>query len=258
MRKRCSTLEDVLIYIALFVAAVSAGIIDSIAGGGGLIALPALLSVGLPPQAALGTNKFQSMFGTATAAYQYRRSGLVRFREERAGFIITFLFAGIGAWVVQQVDSRILGYVIPFFLLFIAVYTVATPSLGKVQTHQRLSKQTFFALAGSFLGFYDGFFGPGVGSFWAIAFMSLMGYEIRKATAHTKVMNLSSNIISVIVFSIGGSVMFAYGAIMAAGQVIGARIGARLAVKKGIAVIRPVYIVVVFSTIAKLLYDRFF
>lgn len=220
--------------------------------------MPALLSVGVPPQVALGTNKFQSMFGVFTAARHYRHHGFVRFREEKVGFIITFIGAGIGAWSVQQIDSKVLGYIIPIFLLIIALYTVFTPSLGKFQTKSKISKETFFIFAGSLLGFYDGFFGPGVGAFWAVAFMSLLGYEIRKATAHTKVMNLSSNIISVIVFSLGGSIMFLYGIIMAVGQIIGARIGASLAVKKGISIIRPVYIVVVFATISKLVYDRFF
>ncbi len=251
-------MEHFIVYTILFIAALFAGLIDSIAGGGGLIALPALLSVGVPPQVALGTNKFQSMFGVFTAARHYRHSGLVRFREEKFGFIMTFIGAGIGAVVVQQVDPKILGYIIPIFLLFIALYTIFTPSLGKHQTASKISKETFFIIFGSVLGFYDGFFGPGVGAFWAMAFMSLLGYEIRKATAHTKVMNLSSNIISVIVFSIGGSVMLLYGIIMAAGQIIGARIGASLAVKKGITIIRPLYIFIVFTTIAKLLYSRLF
>ena len=231
--------------------------IDSIAGGGGLIALPALLSVGVPPQVALGTNKFQSMFGTLTAARHYRHHGLVRFREEKFGIIITFLAAGFGAWSVQQVDSKILGYIIPILLLCIAIYTLFSPSLGLHQAKAKISKETFFIIFGSVLGFYDGFFGPGVGAFWAMALMSLLGYEIRKATAHTKVMNLSSNIISVIVFSLGGSVIFVYGIVMAVGQIIGARIGASLAIKKGIVIIRPLYICIVFATIVKLLYDRF-
>ncbi len=198
------------------------------------------------------------MFGVFTAARHYRHSGFVRFREEKFGFIMTFIGAGIGAVVVQQVDPKILGYIIPIFLLFIALYTIFTPSLGKHQTQSKISKETFFLVFGSVLGFYDGFFGPGVGAFWAMAFMSLLGYEIRKATAHTKVMNLSSNIISVIVFSIGGSIMFLYGIVMAAGQIIGAHLGAKLAVKKGIAIIRPLYIVIVFATIARLLYTQFF
>lgn len=197
------------------------------------------------------------MFGVFTATRYYRQSGLVKLREEKFGFIITFIGAGFGAWIVQQINSKILGYIIPFFLLFIALYTIFTPSLGKNQTKAKISKETFFIIFGSILGFYDGFFGPGVGAFWAMAFMSLLGYEIRKATAHTKVMNLSSNIISVIIFSIGGSIVLIYGIIMAAGQIIGAHLGAKLAVKKGIAIIRPLYIFIVFATITKLLYDRF-
>lgn len=197
------------------------------------------------------------MFGVLTSSYHYRHHGYVRFRDVKFGFFVTFIGAGIGAWTVQQVDPKILGYIIPVFLLFIALYTIFTPSLGLHQTKSKISKETFFLIIGSVLGFYDGFFGPGVGAFWAMAFMSLLGYEIRKATAHTKVMNLSSNIISVIVFSIGGSVIFLYGIIMAAGQIIGARIGASLAVKKGITIIRPLYILIVFATIAKLLIDRF-
>ncbi len=231
--------------------------IDSIAGGGGLIALPALLSVGVPPHIALGTNKFQSMFGVFTSSRYYRFSGLVRFREEKVGIIITFIGAAIGAWSVQQLDARLLGYIIPIMLLIIAVYTLITPSLGLHESPSKISKNTFYGIAGIMLGGYDGFFGPGVGAFWAMAFMTVMGYEIRKATAHTKVMNLSSNVASVMMFALGGSIMFSYGAIMAAGQIAGARIGARLAVRKGIAVIRPLYITVVFSTIAKLIYDRF-
>lgn len=222
-----------------------------------MIALPALLSVGVPPQVALGTNKFQSMFGVLTAARHYRGHGLVKFREEKTGLLITFIGAGIGAWTVQQIDPDIMGYIVPILLFCIAVYTLVTPTLGKYQTKARMGKETFFIIIGSVLGFYDGFFGPGAGSFWAISFMTLMGYEIRKATAHTKVMNFSSNLMSVIMFSIGGSIVFVYGILMAVGQILGASIGARLAVKKGIAIIRPIYIIVVFSTIMKLLYDRF-
>lgn len=250
-------LEPYITDIILFAAAVCAGLIDSIAGGGGLIALPALLSVGLPPQVALGTNKLQSTFGTFTAAMRYRQNGLVSFRKEWAGFTVTFIAAGFGAWTVQQIDPHILGYIIPFFLLGIALYTIFTPALGLQQTKARIGRTAFFAIAGTSLGFYDGFFGPGVGAFWAMMYMSLLGYEIRMATGHTKVMNLASNIISVIVFSLGGAVVVSYGLVMAAGQIIGARIGSGLAVKNGIRIIRPVYITVVLATIAKLLYDRF-
>jgi hypothetical protein len=245
-------------FVILFVAAVFAGFIDAIAGGGGLIALPALLSVGIPPQIALGTNKLQGMFGSATAAVYYWRKGLVDLKKARIGIFFTFVGAGVGAWGVQQISGEFLNDAIPILLFIIAIYTIITPALGRTEATPRMGFTMFYVFAGTALGFYDGFFGPGVGSFWAIAFMVLLGYEIQKATGYTKVMNLASNIISVIIFAIGGSIWFVHGIVMAAGQVIGAQIGARFAVKKGIAIIRPLYIMVVMATILKLLYNRFF
>ena len=245
-------------FLILFIAAVFAGFIDAIAGGGGLIALPALLSVGIPPQIALGTNKLQGMFGSATAALYYWRKGLVDLKKARIGIFFTFAGAGIGAWAVQQISGEFLNSAIPILLFIIAVYTIVTPALGRSDAAPRMGFSVFYGVAGIVLGFYDGFFGPGVGSFWAIAFMVLLGYEIQKATGYTKVMNLASNIIAVIIFAVGGSIWFLHGIVMACGQVVGAQLGARFAVKKGIAIIRPLYITVVMATILKLLYNRFF
>lgn len=232
--------------------------IDAIAGGGGLIALPALLSVGVPPQIALGTNKFQSSFGSFTASLYYWRKGLVDLKKARTGIFFTFIGAAVGAWAVQQIKTEILNDIIPVLLFVIALYTILTPSLGHKEHHPRMKAALFFGIAGIVFGFYDGFFGPGVGSFWAIAFILFLGFDIQRATGHTKVMNFTSNIVSVIVFTFGGSIWFMHGIIMAIGQTIGAQIGARLAVKKGIAIIRPLYITVVLATIARLLYARFF
>ncbi|MEW5799109.1 MAG: TSUP family transporter [Bacteroidota bacterium] len=251
-------LEIISTYIVLFVAALLSGFIDAIAGGGGLIALPALLAVGVPPQIALGTNKFQSSFGSFTASLYYWRKGYVDLRKACAGILFTFIGAAIGAWAVQQLQTEILGDIIPVLLFIIALYTILTPSLGHREHVPQISAGLFFVVAGITFGFYDGFFGPGVGSFWAIAFVLLLGFDLQRATGYTKVMNFTSNIVSLIVFAIGGSIWFLHGIAMAVGQIIGARIGARLAVKKGIAVIRPLYIIVVLATIAKLLYDRFF
>ncbi len=232
--------------------------IDAIAGGGGLIALPALLSVGVPPQIALGTNKFQSSFGSFTASLYYWRKGLVDLRKARLGIIFTFIGAAIGSWFVQQIHAEVLNTIIPLLLFVIALYTILTPSLGHTEIHPRVTQLNFFIVAGIGFGFYDGFFGPGVGSFWAIAFIFFLGFDIKRATGHTKVMNFTSNIISVIVFALGGSIWIVHGIVMAIGQTIGAQIGARLAVKKGIAIIRPLFIIIVFATIGKLLYSRFF
>ena len=165
--------------------------------------------------------------------------------------------AAAGAWSVQQIDAEILKDIIPALLFCIALYTILTPSLGKAQKKAILHAEIYFLIFGLLLGFYDGFFGPGVGAFWAIAFVILLGYDLQRATGYTKVMNFVSNIVALIVFAVGGSIWYSYGLVMGIGQMFGARIGARFAVKKGVAVIRPLYIIVVIATIAKLLYSRY-
>jgi uncharacterized protein len=245
-------------YLILFIAAFTAGFIDSIAGGGGLISLPVLLSVGIPPHMALGTNKFQSSFGSLTATLYYRKKGLVSFRDAKEGIFFTFIGAAAGAWTVQRLHTEFLSTVIPVLLFVVVVYTIVTPSLGSFQTKAKISHRLFYSIAGLCLGFYDGFFGPGVGSFWAIAFVVLIGFDLKKATGYTKAMNFTSNIVSLAVFALGGSIMYRHGIVMAVGQLTGAHLGARLAVNKGIGIIRPFFIAVVLATIGKLIYSQFF
>ncbi len=231
--------------------------VDAIAGGGGLISLPVILALGVPPQVALGTNKFQSSFGSLTASFYYRKENIVSIRQALPGIIFTAVGAAVGAWVVQQVDNKILSAIIPIALLAIAIYTIFSPALGLKEERPVLGRISFYSASGLLLGFYDGFFGPGVGSFWAIAFVVLIGFDLQKATGYTKVMNFSSNIISLAVFILGGVVWFSYGLIMAAGQIIGARIGARLVIRRGSRFIRPIFLSIVILTIIKLLYSRF-
>lgn len=251
------TPESVWLLPLLFITGLAAGLIDSIAGGGGLLALPVLLSMGLPTTLALGTNKFQSCVGTFTASHHYVHKGVVDLKDALPGVAMTFVFACIGTWTVQSVDPAILNYVIPFLLLAILVYAFFTPDLGKLDTHPRLSRRAFYALSGIAFGFYDGFFGPGVGSFWAMAFVLGLGFNLRKATGYTKVMNLASNIAAIILFSIGGNVWYAGGVSMAAGQIVGARLGSGLVIRKGSSFIRPIYITVVVLTMMKLFFDKF-
>ena len=243
-------------YLVLFLAALAAGWIDSIAGGGGLITVPVLLGIGLPPQVALGTNKFQASFGSFTAAYHYTHRQVVQLSDSAPGILFTIIGAALGTWSVQQVDPAVLGFLIPFLLIMIAVYMFFTPDLGIRTGSQRMAQPVFYLLFGILLGFYDGFFGPGVGSFWAIAFVVGLGFQLMKATGYTKVMNFTSNIVSFILFLIGGHVLFAAGLIMAAGQILGARIGSGLVLKRGARFIRPVFITVVIATTLKLIYDR--
>jgi uncharacterized membrane protein YfcA len=249
---------SILTLALLFLAGLSAGIVDSIAGGGGLITLPALLGAGLPPHFALGTNKFQSSFGSFTASYYYVHSGEVTVKDAALGIFFTLIGSAAGAWGVQQVDGRALGYIIPFMLAAIIVYTLISPKLGEEDREPRMAINLFFLLFGLALGFYDGFFGPGVGSFWAIAFVSLAGFNFKKATAYTKLMNFTSNIVSFAVFLAGGVVLFFPGVVMAAGEIAGAKIGSELVIKKGARFVRPVFIIMVLLTMCKLFFDRFF
>lgn len=241
----------------LFLAGAAAGLVDSIAGGGGLITLPVLLGIGLPPQVALGTNKFQSSFGSFTAtAYHVHKKNVDLFTA-RSGILSTLLGAALGAWAVQQIDATILGKIIPFMLAGILLYTFFTPKLGDVDQTPTMSANLAFGLTGIVFGFYDGFFGPGVGSFWAVSFVVLLGFNLSRATGYTKLMNFTSNIVSLLVFAIGGHVWFTSGLAMAAGQILGARLGSGLVITKGAAFVRPIFITVVVLMILKLFYDNF-
>jgi len=250
-------MESPLILGALFLAAVVAGWIDSIAGGGGLITLPALLAVGLPPHLALGTNKFQSSFGSFTATMNHYRKGIINIREAFWGIVCTAVGAASGAYVVQVLDSNLLEKIIPFLLLAILVYFLFSPRLGDLDTKQRIHKNVFYVVIGLGLGFYDGFFGPGTGSFWTFLFVSLMGLNLLKATGYTKLMNFTSNIVSLIAFAIGGNITFSVGLIMAVGQTIGAYFGSHMAIQRGAKFIRPVFVIVVLATTIKLFADYF-
>jgi len=241
-------------YPLLFVTGFSAGLVDAIAGGGGIISVPVLLNFGLPPQLALGTNKFQSSFGSVSASWHYVRQGLVGLRACRLGILLTLAGALLGAWTVQHVDPRVLGRVIPVMLAAIVLYLIFQPRLGLEDGPARMGYPAFYTVFGLGLGFYDGFFGPGVGSFWAIAFVLLCGQNLTRATAHTKVMNATSNLASLALFAAAGLVHLAAGLVMAAGQVAGARLGAGLVVRRGSRFVRPAFLVMAGLTILRLLW----
>lgn len=248
---------DLWIYLLLFAASLLAGLIDAMAGGGGLITLPALLAAGLPPQLALGTNKFQSSFGSLSASIHFIREGHADWDIARTGVIFTFIGAVAGAWLVSVLPAGFLNKAIPFLLLIIVVYFILSPDLGRLDKKPKIPHVQFYIPAGLLLGFYDGFFGPGCGSFWAVTLMLVCGYNMVKATAYTKIMNFVSNLASLIVFLIQGQVYFQIGIVMAAGQFLGARIGSGLVIKKGIKIIRPVFIAAVTTIVASLIYKQY-
>jgi uncharacterized membrane protein YfcA len=246
------------IFIMLFFVGLLAGFIDSIAGGGGLITLPALLSVGMPPHLALGTNKLQGTFGVCTAAVNFVRKGKVDLKECSLGILATLMGASIGALTIQWLDSQFLSHLVPFLLLFVFIYTVFSRNLGLEETKAKINAPLYYLLFGLVLGFYDGFFGPGTGAFWTASLLILLGYHLTKAVGVTKIMNFTSNLVALVVFSVAGHVHIYVGVTMAAGQVIGARLGSNMAIKKGAGFIRPVFLSIVFLTIIRLFYINYF
>lgn len=243
--------------LLLFLAGLVAGFIDAIAGGGGLITVPALLWAGLDPRMALGTNKMQSVFGTAMAVRRYAAAGLVSWREVRLAVLVTFLAAAAGTWVVTLVSNEILATIVPWLLLGLAVYVLASPRLGTGVSRERLGATAFALIAGSVLGFYDGFFGPGTGAFWTLACLALRGMELTRSIAFTKVTNLTSNAASLLVFLGAGLVRFDVAAVMIAGQLLGSRLGAGMAIRHGAPFIRVIFVGVVLALTGKLLWDQF-
>jgi uncharacterized membrane protein YfcA len=241
----------------LFATGVAAGFVDSIAGGGGLITLPVLLSLGLKPQEALGTNKLQATFGSGSAAAHYAAAKTVALRDCVRGFLFTLVGAALGTIAVQQVNPSFLRRAIPVLLILVAGYVLLKPRLGAEDLHPRMSRAWFDIIFGLVLGFYDGFFGPGTGTFWAMAYMLVLGFNMTRATGYTKVMNFASNLSSLVLFIIGRKAYFAMGLTMGVGQLVGARMGSRMVISRGTQFIRPVFLAVVFALTLKLLYDAY-
>ena len=223
------------------VAGLFGGWVDAIAGGGGLITIPAFLAVGVPPDLALGTNKLQASFGSSLAAWRYgRHPGLVEWRMAWIGVAWTLVGAVAGTYAVMLLPTKALACLIPFLRAGVAVYVLLSPRFHDEDQPARMPPRMAFALLGLMLGFYDGFFGPGTGSFWAVGLVSLAGYGLTRATGYTKVMNCTSNVASLAVFLIGGKVLFLPALTMAVGQAVGSWIGSHMALRNGAKLIRPI------------------
>ena len=242
--------------VVLFSAGGLAGFVDSIAGGGGIITVPALLAVGIPPHQALATNKLQSSCGSLTAAMNYTKRGLMNPRELFTGFFFSFIGAMAGAIVVQHCSAGFLETTIIVLLSALFIYTALSPKLGFEQRPHKLHPFLFYTFFGLLLGFYDGFFGPGTGNFWTIALVVLLGLDLKQATAQTKLFNVTSNIVALAVFLSSGLVLWSAGIAMGAGQIIGAYCGSTLVSKKEIHFIRIFFLIVVAATIIKLIFEK--
>ena len=244
-------------YLLLTFAGAAAGFIDAVAGGGGLISVPAQLWVGQPPQVALGTNKLQSSCGTLLAVTHYTRAGLIRWRSLRLAVVITFIAAAGGAWAVSMMDPALLRRIVPVLLVCVALYTALNRKLGEHPRTARLGMTAFALLFGTALGFYDGFFGPGVGSFWMLACVLTLGQDLRSATGTTKALNLASNIAALIAFAFAKCLRFDVGIAMIAGQLVGARLGSKMVIAHGAKIIRPLFITTALALALRLAWQAF-
>lgn len=252
---------NLLTLLILAVLAFMAGFIDSVVGGGGLIQLPALLVT--LPNASLptifGTNKIAALSGTSMAAFQYARR--IRFNVELLITIslASFIASYFGAKIVSIINPATLKPIILIILISIAVYTFLKKDLGKVATKQlSLTRQMIFGAAiGLVIGFYDGFFGPGTGSFFVLAFVLVLGFEFVQASAYAKIVNCMTNISALIVFIRQGNYILGIAVLMAVFNILGSIIGSKMALKKGNGFIRIFFLIVVTIMIIRYGFDVF-
>ena len=226
-----------------------------IAGGGGLLTLPVLLNLCPDPKFALGTNKLQSTFGSSSATFHFARAGALSCAECRRAWLLAFLGSLAGTLLVQQFDSRLLKQIVPLLLFAVAIFVWLRPKLGENDIHPRISRTKFDFIFAFGLGLYDGFLGPGTGTFLALAFMLGLGFNLLKATANAKALNWASNVASLILFLLAQKVWFGAGVTMGCGQWLGARLGSRLVITRGTKFIRPVFLSMVVLITLKMAYD---
>ena len=245
-----------LTFVLLMAVAFFAGFVDAIAGGGGLIAIPALLLVGLSPLATLGTGKLQALFGAGMAALTYAKGGYFRWRDVWVLSGAAFLGSVVGAMLATSLPTDFLRAILPIMLIVIAAYFALKPSLDDVDRERRMGVVAFGLTAAPMIGFYDGVFGPGAGSFYMIAFVAFAGMGVLRATAHTKLLNFASNVGGFTVFATFGVVNWRIGLAMGAMQVLGAWLGARMAMRAGACLIKPLIVVVCIMLAARILADE--
>jgi uncharacterized membrane protein YfcA len=239
----------------LFVVATLAGALDAIAGGGGLVTLPALLLAGLSPVQALGTSKLQSTFGALSATTAFARRGMIDWKTAWPVAVGAGIAGLCGALCASLLSPQLLRAVVPLLLIAIALYFGFSRALKSEDVAPRMALIPFACFVAPLVGFYDGIFGPGAGAFYMIAIVTLLGYGVLKATAHTKLANAASNLGGLSLFILKGAVVWPIGLVMAVGAFLGAQIGSRLAVRFGPKLIRPLLVTISCAMAIKLLAD---
>lgn len=238
----------------LFFVALMAGFIDAMAGGGGLLTIPALLLTGMNPVAVLATNKLQACAGSFSASVTMIKKGLIHPKMMKIALLFAFVGSGVGTILVQLSPPEFLQKALPFVIGAVGIYTLFSPNLGKLETTPKMSQKLYERTIAPLIGLYDGYFGPGTGTFFSLSQVVLRGRDLVQATARAKLLNFATNIASLIFFVLGGQVVWVVGLVMMAGQLVGAYLGSHMVVKGGAKFIRPVIVVVCFCMVAKLVW----
>lgn len=249
---------DIETYCFVAAAGFVAAFVDASAGGGGMISLPALLLAGIPPLHALGTNKMAAVMGAFTSFVTFVRSGKMDIPLMKKLFPLSFAGSGIGVLAVQQVPSEFLRPLIVVLLIVVVLYSIFKKGWDKESQPQHFSGRilALSMLAALVMGFYDGFFGPGTGSILLFIFL-MLGFDFIGATANTKALNFGSNLAAAIFFGMSGMIDYQLGIFMGVSMIAGAYCGARFALTKGVAYVRPMFIVVTTLLIGRQLWDLF-
>lgn len=248
-------------FVFLAAAAFLAGMIDAVAGGGGLVQIPALFSTypNMAPATLIGTTKVASMAGTANAAVRYARKVPIYWGATAPAMVAAFMLSMAGAWTLTKIPAEPLRKALPVVLLILLAYTVAKKDLGAehAPTLSGTRERVAALLAGATIGFYDGVFGPGTGSFLMIVFVRVFGYDFLHASASAKVVNLATNLAALLLLAAKGHVWWQLGIVMAVANVAGSQVGSKLALRHGSRFVRKAFIVVVSALIVKTAYDAF-
>lgn len=249
-------------YLILAIAAFAAGLIDAVVGGGGLIQLPALFSVfpNTAPATLLGTNKLSGVWGTTAAAAGFARKVKVRWSTAVPAAFAAFVLSFVGAFTVTHIPADFIRKLLPFILIAIAIYTFRKKDFGSIHAplHTGGKERVMAVIIGGSIGFYDGFFGPGTGSFLVFLFVRFFGFDFLGASAAAKVVNVACNTAALLWFGYSGHLLWQLGLMMAVCNVLGSLTGIRLAVRHGSGFVRKLFLIVVGVLICKTLYDGFF
>ncbi len=241
--------------LSLFFLAIGAGCLDTMAGGGGLLTLPALLLTGMSPIQALATNKLQGSMGTATASFLMLKHKRLNIKDIKTPMLFAFLGSATGTWIVQRLDVSQLNILIPIVLVIISVYFLSSGWLMKTVHHAKISTTAYHYIVIPCVGAYDGMFGPGTGMFFSFAGVLLRGKNLLDATANAKTLNFATNIAALIMFLLGGQLVWKAGLVMMIGQSIGAWLGSHLLYKIPQNLLRYLIVVVCTALMLKYLTD---